>query len=176
MRLFLAISAWCWSWITIRLFIWPYNYSGITWIPRLNANSWYRLTDIKYRIKFWLLPFFYIYSHLVNIVVIINYVVNKTDDFYFIFVFIIHNLKIFWWPAFFELQSSWLKTFVVIVCILLLKLFITFFHIDFTLILNFFDLIIISWLLIINWYCWKIIKTPVINIEYRPRSSRTLEV
>ena len=80
MRLFLAISAWCWSWITIRLFIWPYNYSGITWIPRLNANSWYRLTDIKYRIKFWLLPFFYIYSHLVNIVVIINYVVNKTDD------------------------------------------------------------------------------------------------
>ncbi len=165
---FLMIMLWAWGYIFSRFIIWPRRKEGLTWLPTLNASSWYRITDMKYKIPHKYLPAACIFTFAAAGVTFLSITHN---DFEVIAMLYIHIVNSIWWPAFFELKIIWKKCLLLIgssyICALVLC------HIDFSILPT---IIIQTWMFTITAHAYFVVKTPTTSLEYETRESRILEV
>ena len=171
-------SAWAWGFVFSRFLIWSRRLEGITWMPSPDANSWYCLTDLKFKIHRKRLTYACVLNAITSLLALLFV---PRDDLIIILLMVMHVSSTIWWPAFIELKLSWALCFI-LSCVSFVASFVA---IERTTartpesVAVFFLPILVGihgWMLCISSHAYFVVKKPTISLEYHRRESRTLEV
>ena len=171
----IILLSWLWCHVVARFIIWPSRLEGTKWLPTPNASSWYRITDLPYKLNYKYLPYAFAWTYVFNLGVFIS-LPYKIDM--ILLTNLSHICTCIWWPAYMELKMSFLTCGMISILAILTNILNIIISNDISVILLcivcIFTQMWFSWM---SFYMYFFKSTLVTTIEYKRRTTReVLEV